>query len=108
GSLTRAPLRGRADVRAFRFPDLYRPQEPGLSEPEVCERALGEVRSAIDDLAAQGARLAGRPLGSIFANEGLPWTPAGFMEQAAAIVRAAGGVVNLDEVQGERCRTGPL
>ena len=106
GMLTRAPLRGRADVRAFRFPDLYRPQEPGLSEPEVCERALGEVRSAIDDLAAQGVPLAGMLLCSIFANEGLPWIPAGFMEQAAAIVREAGGVVILDEVQAGFCRTG--
>ncbi len=106
GMLTRAPLRGRADVRAFRFPDLYRPQEPGLSESEVCERALGEVRSAIDDLAAEGVPLAGMLLCSIFANEGLPWIPAGFMEQAAAIVREAGGVVILDEVQAGFCRTG--
>ena len=106
GMLTRAPLRGRADVRAFRFPDLYRPQEPGLSESEVRERALGEVRSAIDDLAAEGVPLAGMLLCSIFANEGLPWIPAGLMEQAAAIVREAGGVVILDEVQAGFCRTG--
>jgi 4-aminobutyrate aminotransferase-like enzyme len=106
GMLTSAPLRGRADVRAFRFPDLYRPQEPGLSEAEVCERALGEVRSAIDDFDSEGVPLAGMLLCSIFANEGLPWIPAGFMEQAAAIVREAGGVVIFDEVQAGFCRTG--
>ena len=106
GTLTDAPLRGRAGVRAFRFPDLYRPLEPGLSESEVCERAVGEVRSAIDDLAAEGVPLAGMLLCSILANEGLPWIPAGFMEQAAAIVREAGGVVIFDEVQAGFCRTG--
>ena len=106
GTLTDAPLRGRAGVRAFRFPDLYRPLEPGLSESEVCERAVGEVRSAIDDLAADGVPLAGMLLCSILANEGLPWIPAGFMEQAAAIVREAGGVVIFDEVQAGFCRTG--
>jgi 4-aminobutyrate aminotransferase-like enzyme len=106
GTLTDAPLRGRAGVRAFRFPDLYRPLEPGLSEPEVCEQALGEVRAAIDDLATDGVPLAGMLLCSILANEGLPWIPAGFMEQAAAIVREAGGVVIFDEVQAGFCRTG--
>ena len=106
GALTDAPLRGRPDVRAFRFPDLYRPQEPGLSEPEVCERALGDVRSAIDDFAAEGVPLAGMLLCSILANEGLPWIPAGFMERAAALVREAGGLVIFDEVQAGFCRTG--
>jgi 4-aminobutyrate aminotransferase-like enzyme len=106
GMLTNAPLRGRADVGAFRFPDLYRPQEPGLTETEVCERALGEVRSAIDDLAAGGVPLAGMLVCSILANEGLPWIPAGFMERAAAMVREAGGVVIFDEVQAGFCRSG--
>ena len=106
GTLTDAPLRGRAGVRAFRFPDLYRPLEPGLSESEVCERAVGEVRSAIDDFDSEGVPLAGMLLCSILANEGLPWIPAGFMEQAAAIVREAGGVVIFDEVQAGFCRTG--
>jgi 4-aminobutyrate aminotransferase-like enzyme len=108
GMLTNAPLRGRADVRAFQFPDVYRPQEPGLTEAEVCERALGEVRSAIDDLAAEGVPLAGMLLCPIFANEGLPWVPAGFIDEAAAIVRGAGGVVIFDEVQAGFCRTGPF
>jgi 4-aminobutyrate aminotransferase-like enzyme len=106
GMLTSAPLRGRSDVHAFGFPDLYRPQEPGLSEAEVCERALAEVRSAITDFAAAGVPLAGMLLCSILANEGLPSIPTGFMEQAAAIVREAGGVVILDEVQAGFCRTG--
>jgi 4-aminobutyrate aminotransferase-like enzyme len=106
GMLTKAPLRGRADVRAFQFPDLYRPQAPGLTDDEVCERAIGEVQSAIDDFAAEGVPLAGMVLCPIFANEGLPWIPAGFMAKAAAVVREAGGVVIFDEVQAGFCRTG--
>jgi 4-aminobutyrate aminotransferase-like enzyme len=106
GTLTRAPRRGRANVHAFQFPDVYRPQEPGMTEDEVCERALSEVRSAIDDFAAEGVRLAGMLLCPIFANEGLPWVPARFLREAAALVREAGGVVIFDEVQAGFCRTG--
>ena len=43
---------------------------------------------------------------SIFANEGLPDVPAGFMPKAAALVRDAGGVVIFDEVQAGFGRTG--
>jgi 4-aminobutyrate aminotransferase-like enzyme len=42
----------------------------------------------------------------IFANEGLPNVPKGFLSQAAALVRAAGGLVILDEVQAGFGRTG--
>ena len=106
GQLTHAPHRGRADVHAIPFPDPYRPIESGLSEQALGERYLGEVRVAIDDFAAQGTPLAGILLCSILANEGLPDIPAGFMRRAAAMVREAGGVVILDEVQAGFCRTG--
>ena len=43
---------------------------------------------------------------SIFANEGLPDVPRGFMPRAAEMVRAAGGLVIADEVQAGYCRTG--
>ena len=43
---------------------------------------------------------------SIFANEGLPTIPDGFMPRAAALVREAGGLVIADEVQAGFCRTG--
>jgi 4-aminobutyrate aminotransferase-like enzyme len=106
GSITDAPLRGRPNVHAFRYPDLYRPPEPGLSEAEACDRALAEVRACIDDFTAEGVPLAGMLLCSMLANEGLPWIPSGFMQRAAAMVREAGGVVILDEVQSGFCRSG--
>lgn len=106
GSLTRAPRRGRPDVHAIAFPQTYRPIEPGLSEADLCERYLDEVRSAIADFAAEGVPLAGMIMCSLLANEGLPRPPAGFMAGAAALVRAAGGVVIFDEVQAGFCRSG--
>jgi 4-aminobutyrate aminotransferase-like enzyme len=106
GQLTHAPHRGRADIHAIPFPDAYRPLEAGLSADALGERYLAEVRAAIDDFAAAGTPLAGILLCSILANEGLPDIPAGFMGRAAAMVREAGGVVILDEVQAGFCRTG--
>ena len=43
---------------------------------------------------------------SIFANEGLPSIPEGFLPKAAKLIRDAGGLVILDEVQAGFCRTG--
>jgi 4-aminobutyrate aminotransferase-like enzyme len=106
GMLTSAPHRGRPDVHAIPFPDAYRPIEQGLSEEALCNRYLAELRAAIDDFAAAGVPLAGALFCSILANEGLPDIPAGFMARAAAMVREAGGVVILDEVQAGFCRTG--
>lgn len=106
GSLTRAPRRGRPDVHAIPFPQRYRPIEDGCSDDELCERYLDEVRAAIDDFAAQGVPLAGMVLCSILANEGLPDVPAGFLRRAAELVREAGGLVIMDEVQAGFCRTG--
>jgi 4-aminobutyrate aminotransferase-like enzyme len=42
----------------------------------------------------------------VFANEGLPDVPEGFIARAAELVRAAGGVVISDEVQAGFCRVG--
>ncbi|MEN9505364.1 MAG: hypothetical protein RI958_1290 [Actinomycetota bacterium] len=106
GSLTRAPRRGRPDVHAIPVPQRYRPIEQGLSDEELCDRHLDEVRSAIDDFAAAGVPLAGIVLCSILANEGVPDVPAGFLRRAADLVRAAGGMVIMDEVQAGFCRTG--
>ena len=106
GSLTRAPLRGRPDVRAIPFPQRYRPLHEGLSDLELCEAYLSEVQAAIDDFASEGVPLAGMLMCSILANEGLPAVPNGFLRRAAEMVRAAGGVVIMDEVQAGYCRSG--
>jgi 4-aminobutyrate aminotransferase-like enzyme len=42
----------------------------------------------------------------ILANEGLPTIPSGFMPKAADIVREAGGLFIIDEVQSGFCRSG--
>lgn len=105
-ALTRAPRRGRPDVHAIPFPQTYRPIAEGLSEAELCEAYLAEVEMAIADFAAEGVPLAGMILCSILANEGLPDVPAGFLPKAAEMVRAAGGLVIMDEVQAGFCRSG--
>lgn len=106
GRLTRAPRRGRRDVHAIPFPERYRPIRDGLSDAELCEAYLDEMRAAIDDFTAEGTRLAGVIFCSILANEGLPDVPEGFLPRAAQMVRDAGGLVIMDEVQSGFCRSG--
>lgn len=106
GSLTRAPHRGRPDIHSVPFPQLYRPLAEGLSDLELCEAYLSEVQAAIDDFAAEGVPLAGMLMCSIFANEGLPTVPSGFLKRASEMIRSAGGVVIMDEVQAGYCRSG--
>lgn len=106
GSLTRAPRRGRPDVHAVPFPDLYRSVVDGASETELADAYVAEVQAAIDDFAAEGTKLAGIILCSLLANEGLPHVPAGVVRRMTDAVRAAGGVVIMDEVQSGFCRSG--
>ncbi|MFM8353417.1 MAG: aspartate aminotransferase family protein [Gammaproteobacteria bacterium] len=94
------------EIAAFPFPDLYRPLIEGLDEAALGQAYLGRVEAAIDQLEATGAGVACLIVCSIFANEGLPNIPAGFMAAAAERVRAAGGLVIADEVQAGYCRTG--
>jgi len=94
------------DVRAIPFPEKLRPLLPGASEDELAEAYLDRLRNAIRSLEEDGIGFAGLIVCSIFANEGLPDVPRGFMPRAAEIVRAAGGVVIADEVQAGYCRTG--
>jgi len=94
------------DYRSVPFPETYRPIEAGLSETQLCDRYLEEIKTAINGFAADGVPLAGMLFCSIFANEGLPDVPSGYMAKAAALVRDAGGVVIFDEVQAGFCRTG--
>jgi 4-aminobutyrate aminotransferase-like enzyme len=84
------------DLRTFPFPQTYRPPTDG-------EAYLAALDEAIAGLDGGVAALIVCP---IFANEGLPDAPAGFMAAAAARVRAAGGLVISDEVQAGYGRTG--
>ena len=94
------------DFRRVPFPEAYRPIREGASESELRDRYLAEIERAIEAFAADGVPFAGMLFCSIFANEGLPDVPAGFMRKAAALVRDAGGVVIFDEVQAGFGRTG--
>jgi 4-aminobutyrate aminotransferase-like enzyme len=95
-----------ADVHAFPFPDLYRPVVPGLDEEELANEYLSRISDAIARFNASGVGFAGMLACSIFANEGLPNLPAGFMRRAADLVRDAGGLMIADEVQAGFGRTG--
>jgi 4-aminobutyrate aminotransferase-like enzyme len=106
GSLTRAPRRGRPDVHAIAYPQRYRPLADGLDAAGLVRAHLDEVRAAIADFDAAGVPLAGMLVCPIFANEGLPEPLPGFLPQAARLVREAGGLLIVDEVQSGFCRTG--
>ncbi|QQS11652.1 MAG: aminotransferase class III-fold pyridoxal phosphate-dependent enzyme [Rhodospirillales bacterium] len=108
GALTRLDAERNAggDVRAIPFPELYRPLVPGADGAALADAHLERLRRAIQAFEDDGTGFAGLIVCSIFANEGLPDVPAGFMARAAEMVRAAGGLVIVDEVQAGYCRTG--
>ena len=93
-------------IRNIPFPQRLRPLVPGASDDELTAAHLARLAAAIDSLDAAGHGLAGLVLCSIQANEGLPEMPAGFMEEASGMVKAAGGLVIADEVQAGYGRAG--
>ena len=78
----------------------------GPANSDLAEAYLERLRSAIRSLEDDGMGFAGLIVCPIFANEGLPDVPRGFMARAAETVRAAGGLLIADEVQAGYCRTG--
>jgi 4-aminobutyrate aminotransferase-like enzyme len=97
---------GQGEIRSFPFPDLYRPLLEGQTEAELCVASLAHVKKAIDGLNEDGHGFACIIICSIFANEGLPDIPAGFMSELTSLVHQAGGLVISDEVQAGYARTG--
>ncbi len=96
------------EIRGFPFPERYRPLEEGLSEEELCEAYLTSVARAIESLEMDGAGFGALIMCSIFANEGLPDIPHGFMSKVTDLVHGEGGLVIADEVQSGYGRTGLL
>jgi 4-aminobutyrate aminotransferase-like enzyme len=94
------------EIRAFPFPELYRPLKEGVSEDELCEAYLARVAACIESLNAEGQGFATLIMCSIFANEGPPDIPAGFMARVTELVHREGGLVIADEVQAGYGRTG--
>ena len=105
GKLTRA-RDGDPEIHAIPYPQRYRPLREDVSESELTDLYLSEVRAAIDSFAANNIPFAGMLVCPILANEGLPDIPQGFMPKAAEMVHDAGGLFIADEVQAGFCRTG--
>ena len=90
-------------ARAVEIPDLnHFDGDPAQLALDYADRVGEAVRS----LQAAGIKPAAILLDTIFSTEGLPRIPFGFLEQAVAHVRAAGGLFIADEVQGGLGRTG--
>jgi 4-aminobutyrate aminotransferase-like enzyme len=98
--------RSTGDVRGFPFPERFRPLREGLSDEALCEAYLERVATAIESLKVHGSGFAALLMCSIFANEGLPDIPAGFMSRVTDLVHREGGLVIADEVQSGYGRTG--
>ena len=100
------PFEGYGDnIRMVPWPDSYRALHDleGEALADAYTAAIGE---AIQSLTDAGIRFAGLLVCPIFANEGLPRIPAGYMDKAIALVRDAGGLYIADEVQAGFGRTG--
>jgi len=93
------------NIRMVSWPDAYRAVD-GLEGEALADVYADEVQAAINSLEANGIKLAGMIACPIFANEGLPNIPDGYMRKAIGHVRAAGGVYIADEVQSGFGRTG--
>jgi 4-aminobutyrate aminotransferase-like enzyme len=65
-----------------------------------------DVQGAIDDLRRHGIQPAALLVDTIFSSDGVFADPAGFLQPAAAAIRAAGGLFIADEVQPGFGRTG--
>ena len=93
------------DIRSVPFPDLFR---FGLQHPDADPLSyyLDRVAETIDGFAKDGIPFAGLLFCPIFANEGLPTVPEGYLPEVARLVRDAGGLFICDEVQAGLCRTG--
>lgn len=93
-------------IRAIPFPQRLRPLVADAPDDELVAAHLARLEAAIDSLIAAGHGVAGLVLCSIQANEGLPDIPAGFMDDASGMIKAAGGLVIADEVQAGYARAG--
>ncbi len=78
----------------------------GLNGAAYATAWAEQIKAAIADLQATEHGFGGIILCPFFANEGFPDLPAGFLDEAIAAVRAAGGIVISDEVQPGFGRTG--
>ena len=93
-----------ANIRHVTAPDTLRPV--GGNTAGQAEAFAREIQIAIDDLEASGPGFSGFLFCPTFANEGLPNLPQDFMQPAAKVIHAAGGILIADEVQPGFGRSG--
>lgn len=93
-------------IRTIPAPDSYHLEPGERDESDMAARVLQHLDAAISSLEAAGHGLSAILLCPIFANEGFPKLPAGFLDRIAKRVHEAGGVVIADEVQPGFGRTG--
>jgi len=93
-STRKPPIGGRwPNVRLVPAPDSLKRPDPDGSI------FAGHVAQAVKELDAAGFGCSGILLCPMFANEGLPNLPQGWLTKTVDIIRAAGGIVISDEVQ---------
>jgi 4-aminobutyrate aminotransferase-like enzyme len=93
-STRKPPIGGRwPNVRLVPAPDSLKRPDPDGSI------FAGHVAQAVKELDAAGFGCSGILLCPMFANEGLPSLPQGWLTKTVDIIRAAGGIVISDEVQ---------
>ncbi len=95
------------NVKAVPVPDAYRAPD-GLEGDALADAYLAHIATAIREFEEEGIGLAGMLVCPIFANEGVPTVPAGYLQKAADLVRKHGGKVIFDEVQSGFGRSGKL
>ena len=93
-STRKPPIGGRwPNVRLVPAPDSLKRPDPDGSV------FAGHVAQSVKELDAAGFGCSGILLCPMFANEGLPSLPQGWLTKTVEIIRAAGGIVISDEVQ---------
>jgi 4-aminobutyrate aminotransferase-like enzyme/Ser/Thr protein kinase RdoA (MazF antagonist) len=93
-------------VHTARLPDPYRGPYRGRGR-DTARAYAGDVRRCVDEVAATGARLAGMIAEPMVGCGGQVVLPDGYLAEAAAVVRSAGGLFVADEVQVGFGRVGP-
>lgn len=91
-------------VETIPAPDAYR--SPGPEGEALRDYHLAQLEAAIARLRQRGLRPAALVLDTVFSSEGIVRTPPGYLAGAAALIRAAGGLLIADEVQAGFGRLG--
>lgn len=88
-------------------PEIWTVPAPDAGETEGGECFATGVSTALAEMAARGVRPAALLLDTIFSSDGIFADPPGFLSEAVARMRSAGGLVIADEVQAGFGRIGP-